>query len=761
MPNIIWLDKLEEKDGELCGIKALRISDLIRKNFPTVPGFVITHSAYEKFMEDNNLKARILDLTEEFEEMDLENLKNFYRDFAKDVAEAQIPWELEVEILSVLKQSGFSYPLVLRPSYSIDISSDVTLDEDGKERTGEIVYKGIDKEALGSRIIGMRSYLNITNEKSLRSKITAIWQAFYNFEMLRWLKENSANPSRIKLGIVVQPMVATDAYGSMISFLPDPSGKKAVQIRARSGFCSESLYDPTPDLEVYNPNRNVPWDIYTVDRASMAVLSKKPTIQAMEFFPRPTGGLGQQPVPYERGTKPKVSDSIIESLAKIAMNLEKEFSVPVYVQWGIKDEKPYIFEYRRMEALKKEIDENTRKDELIETTGEVIQEETISEGTTEDMVQSEEIIPPPDQKLEENWDAVTEVEYEMPVMNEIPVQEGNLNFEEIHDQKIHEPITEEKPEEMHETGATVAYTPYTNDISVLLYSDITGRLPSSIHGDGAVLWIDSYLWSVLKKHPLYWIRNKDTEDALRKHLRDWITLTARSVYPGNVVVVLSHMSPVEYATFENGNAYEDLDDEKYDTHISGMERMLKDDEFAKLYELEASIVAELISEGLDNLSLGVTGTENLEYLDDGLSRILDIMENSDGYIEDPDSYLYMLVDSPGTLMTAEAALEYGLSGYIIDYKSILDSVYGSIADRSAIKFRDSIVDFVLGKMIDASLEQELEVIFRIKHVMRSRTVIDRLIQMGISSICTPQEELEYLARIISSTERRILLRGRK
>ncbi len=712
--GLIWLSRYREENLAQGGIKALRLSQLISMDLDIPEGFVITHDTFESFLVEARVLGSIKDVFEKFEELNLEDIRDRVRKIEDTLQQAEIPWNMEMEIIGWLRKlRDEEQALVLRPSYFLASELDKGPEKEEGVEVGEVIHKGVDSESLSSKPLGIKGYLNVISERDFINRLTALWQGYYNYELFKWCKEQGKiNPSEIRFGTIIQKVIDCEAYGSITTYTPTAKaqeGKRHLQIRARHGFCSESLYDPTPDLEFYTPKRSSPWDIYLVNKENLEIEDTHVALQAMEFMPSPRGGLRQRPLPPEVSSSPKLTDDMIFALAKVARKIEERYQCPVYLQWGISGEVPWIFECRKLTALKSEIEDRTNV--LIETQAEEVDEvfERVEEGEEEVVDEGMAFIPE-----EENEEEYITAEEETPVIKDI------------------------------ETTATGS--------PLLIYPDLSlGTKGIKCQASGFVS-LDRMIWHGLRKHPLHFIQNRD----LKRQLIQYISNTMREYCAldptGEYFVLLSHLRPEEYLQFEESSAWEDVDGNNADLRWGGIERALRSQEFMDLYELEVEAVKSLREIVSGDLYVILGGISRV----DQVYQALDRMEGLD-QIKNMGIKTGMYCNTLDSMAVANSMYPEGLMEiYLVNYQAANEDLYGPGARQGM--WMGETIDSMFTNLLDHRLDHRYDVLVRLGTEDINVSGLEHLLMMNTPGVIVPPERLGYTAKVANSIAQRITLR---
>ena len=97
--HIRWFSELSNEDVSIAGGKGASLSEMYNAKFPVPPGFIVTAQAFDFFINSAGIKNKIKDLLKNFDMEETEELTNRSKKIRELIENANIPKELEEEIL--------------------------------------------------------------------------------------------------------------------------------------------------------------------------------------------------------------------------------------------------------------------------------------------------------------------------------------------------------------------------------------------------------------------------------------------------------------------------------------------------------------------------------------------------------------------------------------------------------------------------------------------------------------------------------------
>jgi pyruvate, water dikinase len=238
MQYVKFINELSEEELYIVGNKVRRLNELINMGLPVPEGFVILPSAFQLFLEINNLNTVINRQLSKINSKNFPSIKKLSENFKNSILKSEIPKEIVDELLYGFKKLKTKY-VAVRSSAVLEDSSTISL-------------AGV-----------LETYLN-TRLKDLIHNIKKCWASFYNpisiFYVLNYKKCT-------KFAILVQKMISARVSGVCFTVHPVIKNRNYMIIEAVKGL---------GDLLV--SNKATP-DFYIIDKISLKIVRKNINIQ--------------------------------------------------------------------------------------------------------------------------------------------------------------------------------------------------------------------------------------------------------------------------------------------------------------------------------------------------------------------------------------------------------------------------------------------------------------------------------------------------
>src|SRR4030043_1836264 len=93
-PLILFFKDIDKNDTELVGGKSANLGEMTKAGFPVPKGFAITVEAYDRFLSENNLSAKIYKILQHTNYEDTANLENSAKEIQKMMKFGEVPEDI-------------------------------------------------------------------------------------------------------------------------------------------------------------------------------------------------------------------------------------------------------------------------------------------------------------------------------------------------------------------------------------------------------------------------------------------------------------------------------------------------------------------------------------------------------------------------------------------------------------------------------------------------------------------------------------------
>ncbi len=215
MTYIRPLEQLSATDVGLAGGKGANLGELTRAGFPVPPGFVLTTTAYDDFVQANGLQAAITAALPDAAPSDPAELARAATVIAGYFAAGRVPVEIADDLRRAYLALGGGLVAVRSSATAEDLP---TASFAGQQET----------------------FLNVSGVAAVREATQRCWASLWTARALAYRARQGIPPDSVSLAVVVQRMVAAEAAGVLFTANPLTGDPDEMVINAVRG-CGEAL----------------------------------------------------------------------------------------------------------------------------------------------------------------------------------------------------------------------------------------------------------------------------------------------------------------------------------------------------------------------------------------------------------------------------------------------------------------------------------------------------------------------------------------
>ncbi len=301
---------------ETVGGKGASLARLANAGLPVPDGFHVTTEAYRKFVTDNHLQERILQVLATANPADVATLEATSQTIAALFAGAPMPAEL-VEAISAaytaLSAGG-------QPAVAVR-SSATAEDLPGLSFAGQ-----------------QETYLNIHGTPAILDAVKRCWASLWTARAIGYRAQHDIPSDSVSLAVVVQTLVRADVSGVMFTANPVNGDRDQAMITAAWGL-GETIVGGlvTPDT-------------LTVDKATGRVLERQ-TAEKEVMTVTLENGTREEPLPAGMRSSAALSDADAAALTRLGVEIEALYGMPMDVEWTLASGELAIVQARPITAL--------------------------------------------------------------------------------------------------------------------------------------------------------------------------------------------------------------------------------------------------------------------------------------------------------------------------------------------------------------------------------------------------------------------------
>ena len=304
--------QITKKDVDLAGGKGASLGEMTNAKIPVPPGFVFTSHAFDRFLEETDLKQDISAQLGKVNYQDTNSVDRYSNVIRDMIDKTPFPQDLAKEIMQEFKK--LKAPLVaVRSSATAEDSSEASW-------AGEL-----------------ETYLN-TSEKELTDNVKKCWSSLFTPRAIFYRHEKKLLKSHVSVAVVIQAMIQSEVSGITFTVHPITQDKNQMIIEAGWGL-GEAIVSGqiTPDS-------------YVIDKRDWSIMDINISKQD-KMITKVGKNTKTVNVPKAKQEQQKLMGKKIIELAQLCGHIEKHYKFPCDIEWAEHAGKLYITQSRPITTL--------------------------------------------------------------------------------------------------------------------------------------------------------------------------------------------------------------------------------------------------------------------------------------------------------------------------------------------------------------------------------------------------------------------------
>ncbi|MBW2615237.1 MAG: pyruvate, water dikinase [Deltaproteobacteria bacterium] len=304
-PLVLPLDSVDKDMADQVGSKVANLGEIRNRiQLRVSNGFAITASAYQRFMEHNDLQAEIDRLIQATDVERLDQLFSLSANIQQLIIRSSLPEDLEVAI-------NEQYRLLE--------------EEDGKGINVAMRSSALGEDLAGITFAGQyRSELNVSSE-NIAQAYKEIVASKYGLPGMTYRLNRGIRDEDVVMCVGCMSMVDAVAGGVTYSANPVNIQDNSVLVNAVWGL-PKSVVDG-----------NTPSDLFVVSRGEpMTILEKDIPVKTHKYACYPDEGLCRIDITGDKSRQASLKDEQVLELAKLAVRLEAHYGGPQDIEWAVR-----------------------------------------------------------------------------------------------------------------------------------------------------------------------------------------------------------------------------------------------------------------------------------------------------------------------------------------------------------------------------------------------------------------------------------------
>jgi pyruvate,water dikinase len=295
------------------GGKGASLAEMTHAGFPVPPGFVILTSAYEAFLHHHPRREDIQAQLGRVHVDDMLSVDRASMAIQDIIHDFPMPEALAKEFLEAFDALG---------AECVAVRSSATAED----------------SSVASWAGELETYLYTTRDQLLNN-VKKCWASLFSPRAIFYRIENAMEDADVRVAVVVQKMVNSDAAGVCFTVHPVTQDRNQMIVESCVGL-GEALVSGqiTPDS-------------FILAKDTLTIMDRYISTQNSTVTRGPNGATVTTPLSLQDGRRQKVSDAIILSVADYAKRIEEHYGFPVDIEWAVEHDTVYLTQARPITTL--------------------------------------------------------------------------------------------------------------------------------------------------------------------------------------------------------------------------------------------------------------------------------------------------------------------------------------------------------------------------------------------------------------------------
>lgn len=297
---VAWFREVGIKDRPTVGGKGGSLGELTNAGISVPPGFVVTTSAFEQFLEALEARDPVRDRVTAVDATDLSAVTALSVELRRRVVEEPMPASVEQAISAAHAElTGGSTPVAVRSSATTEDAEDAS-------------FAGLQD-----------TFLWVLSAEDMVLRVRECWGSLYSVESITYRRKHGLPEAGVAMAVVVQQMVDAQCAGVMFTRSPLTGDKSVITIEGAWGLGSSVVSgEVTPDRWVLGK---------ITGEISVRDISDKHARQV----PAPAGGIVEVENEADIRNAPCLTDEQLMALREVGRKIERHYGRPQDIEWAL------------------------------------------------------------------------------------------------------------------------------------------------------------------------------------------------------------------------------------------------------------------------------------------------------------------------------------------------------------------------------------------------------------------------------------------
>ncbi len=771
---IKWFSEIDKHDVPTVGGKGANLGEMYQAGFPVPYGFVVTAQSYFKFIEENNLDARINQILSVVNYENSKELSDASAQIRRLILNSPIPHDIVTAIIDHYEKLPIEENRLLKNKHGMDHVLtrlkhvyDTPLVAVRSSATAEDLP---DASFAGQQ----ETYLNVKGENHLVNKIREAWASLFTERACYYRHTQKYDHIKVGLAAVVQRMVQSDKSGIAFSIDPVTNNKSVITIEAIYG------------LGEYIVQGEVTPDHYEIDKKTFSIVKNQVKTQKVKFVKKGVENV-EMAVPAAEGEMQKITDEQIIQVAQLVAKIEKHYFFPQDIEWAIEGEGVFIVQSRPITTMgdgsdKSDDDNNAKNARLIAKgdpaspgirsgqpvilnspneihklkTGDVLVALHTNPDYVPAMKKASAIITETGGRTshaaivsrELGVPAVVGVEHATSLLKHEKIITVNGGTGEIFKGNV---LIHDSTPEVVKYPASHLHT-LTHVYANMAEVDQAHKV-AQMHVDGIGLLRAEFMIADMGTHPKVFV-NEGREREFINKLADKLLIFAKEFSPRPIVYRATDFKTNEYKNLKGGAKFEPHEENPM-IGFRGASRYLAD---KKVFKMELDALKKVRDAGYKNINLMIPFVRTPQEIKD-IKQFLD----DQGFGELPSFKLWMMVEVPSAVIMLDEMIDAGIDGISVGTNDLTMLLMGVDRDNQEIAYlydeRSPAVLWALEKIVKTARKRGITVSVCGQAPSDYPELVEKLVGWGVTSLSLNPDAVDRTREIIFNVEKKMKKNG--
>lgn len=318
MGNNFVVSMNTKDDGlEVVGGKGRSLARMTNAGFEVPGGFQLTTAAYRKFVADNGLQERIIDLAKPAVVKGLASFEQAAKNVQALFHDNNIPQDIIDEVASAYAALGGDNPAIaVRSSANAE-------DLPGLSFAGQ-----------------QETFLNVSGAEEAVAAVKKCWASLWTSQAISYRHQHGIEQDSVVMAVIAQTMVPSEVSGILFTANPATGERSEMVVNASFGL-GEAVV-----------SGQVTPDTYIVDRQTLEVKETIIGPKQQKIVADGAQGVKLQDVAEAERDQSSLTDDMLKELVESALKIEELYdNLPQDIEWAFSRGKLYLLQSRPITNL--------------------------------------------------------------------------------------------------------------------------------------------------------------------------------------------------------------------------------------------------------------------------------------------------------------------------------------------------------------------------------------------------------------------------